>query len=92
LGKETIAIDEAVADHLRRHFRRSPEKIHLIRNGINLAHAIPSIRQTPNMMRVLVIGRLSGGRWPAIQFFLETLERTAKTLPPAHYKLSVEFP
>ncbi len=92
LGDETIAIDEAVADHLRRRFARSPDKIHLIRNGMNLTYAIPSIRQTPNMMRVLVIGRLSGGRWTAIQFFLETLERLAKTLPAAHYKIVGRIP
>ncbi len=92
LGDETIAIDEVVADHLRQHFLHSRTKIHLIRNGINVAHAIPSVRQTPNMMRVLVIGRLSGGRWPALQFFLETLERAAKTLPPAHYKIAGRIP
>jgi glycosyltransferase involved in cell wall biosynthesis len=92
LGDETIAIDEVVADHLRRHFTRRPEQIHLIRNGIDLTHAIPSVRQTHNMKRILVIGRLSGGRWPAIQFFLETLERIAKTLPPAHYKIVGRIP
>ncbi len=36
LGDQTIGIDEAVVEHLRRHFKQPAEKIHLIRNGINL--------------------------------------------------------
>jgi glycosyltransferase involved in cell wall biosynthesis len=92
LGDQTIAIDEVVVDHLRRHFQHPADKIHLIRNGINLAQAVPSPRQTPNMKQVLLIGRLTGGRWPAFQFFLEVLERLSRTVPPAHYKIVGQIP
>jgi glycosyltransferase involved in cell wall biosynthesis len=92
LGDETIAIDEAIVDHLWRNFGRSRESIHLIRNGIDLAHAIPLARQTPNVRQILLIGRLSGGRWAAFQFFLEILERIAPTLPPACYKIVGQVP
>ena len=44
------------------------------------------------MRQVLLIGRLSGGRWKAFQFFLEVLQRTAKSLPPAHYKIVGQIP
>ena len=92
LGDETIAIDEVIADHLRRNFGRAPANIHLIRNGINLATHLPSPRQTPPMKQILLIGRLTGGRWRALQFFLEVLERSAKNLPPAHYKIVGRIP
>jgi glycosyltransferase involved in cell wall biosynthesis len=92
LGDQTIAIDEAVSDHLRQRFAHPERKIHLIRNGINLAHHLPTARQYTNLKQVLLIGRLSGGRWPAFQFFLETLERIASTLPPAHYKIVGQIP
>lgn len=92
LGDQTIAIDEAIVDHLRRHFAWPKEKIHLIRNGINLSRTVPVIRQTPNVKQVLLIGRLSGGRWPAFLFFLDTLVRVARTLPPAQYKIVGQVP
>src|ERR1700687_3692943 len=92
LGDETIAIDEAIAAHLRRYFGRPADKIHLIRNGINMTRAISLVRQTPNMKQVLLIGRLTGGRWPAFQFFLEVLGRNARLLPPAHYKVVGQVP
>ncbi len=92
LGNRTIAIDEAVAAHLRRHFGVSPETLRLIRNGIDLEHLVPSLRHAPNVKQILVIGRLSGGRWRTLQFFLETLERFAQTLPPAHYKIVGQIP
>jgi len=92
LGNETIAIDEAVVQHLLRHFHRAAEKIHLIRNGVDLSRAVPSVRQTPNVKKVLWIGRLSGGRWAAFQFFLNVLERIAKTLPPAKYEIVGQIP
>ena len=44
------------------------------------------------MKQVLIIGRLSGGRWAAFQFFLDTLLRISKTLPPAHYKIVGQIP
>ncbi len=92
LGDQTIGIDEAVVDHLKRHFNQPADKIHLIRNGINLGEMLPSIRQTPNIKQVLLIGRLSGGRWKSIQFFLEVLGRCVRTLPPAHYKIVGQIP
>jgi glycosyltransferase involved in cell wall biosynthesis len=92
LGDRTIAIDEAIVDHLRRRFGLPAAAIHLIRNGINLAQIVPSVRQVPNMKQVLIVGRLSGGRWRAFQFILETLERMAKTLPPAYYKIVGQIP
>ena len=92
LGDQTIAIDEAVADHLKIQFGHPSDKIHLIRNGINISQILPSIRQTPKMKQVLLIGRLTGGRWAAFQFFLEVLQRIASTLPPAHYKIVGQIP
>jgi glycosyltransferase involved in cell wall biosynthesis len=74
-GRETIAIDEAVVDRLTTRFGHPAAKIHLVRNGINLDQSAPSIRQVPNKKQVLLIGRLSGGRWRAFQFFLDTLKR-----------------
>jgi glycosyltransferase involved in cell wall biosynthesis len=87
LGDQTIAIDEAVADHLRQNFKRSRSPIHLIRNGIDLSRWLPTPRLTPNIKDILVIGRLSGGRWAAFQLFLETLARLTPMLPAAHYKV-----
>jgi glycosyltransferase involved in cell wall biosynthesis len=92
LGDQTIAIDEVVAGHLRTAFGQSADRLHLIRNGINLAESTPSVRQTPNLKQVLIIGRLSGGRWRAFQFTLENLERLAKTLPPARYRIVGRIP
>jgi glycosyltransferase involved in cell wall biosynthesis len=92
LGDQTIAIDEVVAHHLRKHFARSAKSVHLIRNGINLAQIIPSVRQIPNIKQVLLIGRLSGGRWRAFQFFLDVLQSASPALPPAHYKIVGRIP
>jgi glycosyltransferase involved in cell wall biosynthesis len=92
LGHQTIGIDEAVVEHLRRHFNPPAHTLHLIRNGINLDRMIPSPRHAPNIKQVLLIGRLTGGRWKAFQFFLEALERGAKTLPPAQYKIVGQIP
>ena len=50
------------------------------------------MRQTPNLKQVLIVGRLSGGRWRAFQFVLDTLQRLAKALPPAHYKIVGQIP
>ena len=82
LGDQTIAIDEAVADHLRRHFGRPAEKIHLIRNGINLAQNAPTARQMPNMKQVLLIGRLFGRTVAGPSIFLGNLG-TMRTQPAA---------
>jgi glycosyltransferase involved in cell wall biosynthesis len=92
LGDDSIAIDEAIADHLRAVFHQPANRIHLIRNGIDLMDHAPSIRQVPKLKQILIIGRLTGGRWRALQFFMENLERMARTLPPAHYKIVGRIP
>jgi glycosyltransferase involved in cell wall biosynthesis len=92
LGDATIAIDEMVADYLHQRFGCPGRRIHLIRNGINLTALIPSARQAPNMRQILYVGRLSGGRWLALQFFLEVLQHAVTTLPPAHYKIVGKIP
>lgn len=91
-GDATIAIDEAVAEHLQHHFPGAAKQLVLIRNGINLSQFVPSMRYPPKLRQVLVIGRLSGGRWPVLQFFLDVLQRTSATLPPAHYKIVGRIP
>jgi len=92
LGDQTIAIDEVIVDRLRKDFGRPADRLHLIRNGINLTESTPSMRQAPNLKEILIIGRLTGGRWRAFQFILESLERLAKTLPPARYKIVGRIP
>jgi glycosyltransferase involved in cell wall biosynthesis len=92
LGDATIAIDEVVADHVHRRFGCPGKQIHLIRNGISLGQFIPSIRQVPKVKQVLYVGRLSGGRWPVFQLFLEILKRASKTLPQARYKVVGKIP
>ncbi len=87
LGDQTIAIDEAIVGHLRMHFPQPASKIHLIRNGIDLRGLVVSVRQTPNVKDVLLIGRLSGGRWKTFEFFVDALENMVHRLPPAHYKI-----
>ncbi len=92
LGDETIAIDEAIVDHLKRDFGVQPGKIHLIRNGVDLSRHIPTQRPSTAVKQLLLIGRLSGGRWKVFQTFLEVLERYASLLPPAHYKVVGQIP
>ncbi len=92
LGDQAIAIDEAVADHLIGRFGHPKDKISLIRNGIDLSSLVPTQRQSPSMKQILMIGRLTGGRWRTFQFFLEVLERSIKSLPPAHYKIVGQVP
>lgn len=92
LGDQTIGIDEVITDHVRQQFGQPAEKVHLIRNGIDIRAITPSLRQTPNVRQVLLIGRLSGGRWKAFQFFLDVLERATRGLPPAHYKIVGQIP
>ena len=91
-GHQTIAIDEAVYDHLRTIYAQPADQVQLIRNGINLSNYMPSIRQSPKVKQILIIGRLSGGRWRAFQFILENLGRLAGTLPPATYKVVGQIP
>lgn len=92
LGDHTIAIDEAIVDHLQRNFRHPLERIHLVRNGIDLNASVPALRQAPGVKDILLIGRLSGGRWKAFEFFLDTLLRCHSRLPPAHYKIIGQVP
>ena len=90
LGDATIAIDESVADHVIKRFDAPSQRVHLIRNGIPLKDFSPSLRETPGQKKILVIGRLTGGRWDAFQFFLKTL--AAAGLPPALYQIVGRVP
>jgi glycosyltransferase involved in cell wall biosynthesis len=92
LGNQTIAIDEAAHDHVKNAFAWPSNQMHLIRNGINLTDWAPSVRQVPKMKQILIIGRLTGGRWKAFQFILENLDRLARALPPACYKIVGQIP
>lgn len=87
LGDMTIAIDEAVAEHLTKRFSRPASKIRLIRNGIDLARYVPSTKQPSPVRRILMIGRLTGGRWNTFQFFLDTLQKCSKGLPPTEFRI-----
>ena len=91
LGDIAIAIDEAVSDHLQTHFGRKPENIRLIRNGIELPPS-PAITPKNNPKRIAILGRLSGGRWAAAQFFFDTLKRISKSLPATHYLVAGRIP
>jgi L-malate glycosyltransferase len=84
LGDHTIAIDEAVQDHLRKHFSRGIRKLNLIRNGIALQPAAPSA--VPDN-RMVILGRVTGGRWKALLFFLDVLKRSAGTFPRTHFQI-----
>ena len=90
LGDAAIAIDEVVAEHTCANFSIPRQKVHLIRNGIPLTTFSPSLRETSGQKKVLVIGRLTGGRWDALQFFLKTLEKAQ--LPPALYHIVGRVP
>jgi glycosyltransferase involved in cell wall biosynthesis len=92
LGDASIAIDEAIGDQLRSEFQVPADRIRLIRNGIDVESYVPSLRPTPNVKQILFVGRLSGGRWPVFQFFLDTLKAVSKRLPPAHYKIVGRLP
>lgn len=92
LGHMTMAIDEAVAESVTQEFHIPARQVRIVRNGIFLDDFVPSRRDTPGLKRIFVIGRLSGGRWEAIQFFLQTLERAGTSLPPAHYSLVGQVP
>ena len=86
LGDCTIAIDEAVEDHLRTHFGKSIKRLRLIRNGIDLSK-IPVQTRPAAENRILFIGRLTGGRWKAFQFFITLLQRSGKSFPKTWYQV-----
>jgi len=94
LGDIAIAIDEVVSDHLQAHFGRKPESIRLIRNGIEIPAAHPKLppQGGKGMKRIAILGRLSGGRWQAVQFFFDVLKRIAKSLPAAQYLVAGRVP
>jgi glycosyltransferase involved in cell wall biosynthesis len=75
---------------LLKRFNATPAKVHLIRNGIPLSEFLPSLRDTPGQKKILIIGRLTGGRWEAFQFFLKMLEHAQ--LPPALYQVIGHIP
>ena len=107
LGDIAIAIDEVVSDHLQTNFGRKPGSIRLIRNGIEIPPPPPLWGRTevggtphPNlpaqegkgMKRIALLGRLSGGRWQAVQFFFDVLKRISKSLPAARYLVAGRVP
>lgn len=91
LGDHTIAIDEAVEEHLRIHFRGRIRQLSLIRNGIDLQRFEPGGKPADDN-RILLLGRLSGGRWNAFTFFVKLLQRAAAQLPKARYQIAGRVP
>lgn len=92
LGDISLAIDEAVVDHLVKRFNRLPSKIKLVRNGVDLARFVPSTKQPSHIRQIVMIGRLSGGRWNTFQFFLDTLKRCSRSLPQTNFKIMGRVP
>ena len=92
LGDHTIAIDEAIHDHLRKHFARGIRRLSLVRNGIDLSHGNALVGSLPSENRLLVLGRLTGGRWRALLFFFNVLKRTAATLQPTRFEVVGRIP
>jgi glycosyltransferase involved in cell wall biosynthesis len=88
LGDHTIAINENVVTHLKRHFPHGLKKLHMIRNGIDLSRHTPTPMKTATVREIAVMGRMSGNRWRAVIFLLNVLEKYAKELPPARYRLA----
>jgi glycosyltransferase involved in cell wall biosynthesis len=88
LGDHTIAIDEAVQDHLNRHFKRRIRRMSLIRNGIELR----PVTTSPGDNRVVYLGRLTGGRWRALQFFFDVLMRSGKSFPKTCFQVAGRIP
>ena len=87
LGDHAIAIDEAVAEHLEKKFKIPKERISLIRNGIEITSqnrpgSGPTSGQTP---KILLLGRLTGGRWRTAKFVFEVLQRCGKSLPKMQF-------
>jgi len=91
-GDYTIAINEVVQETMVNTFGISRARVPLIRNGIDLSLYSPTVRDIPGMKKILMIGRLSGGRWKTFEFFLETLERAGTSLPPALYQVIGHVP
>ena len=92
LGDHAIAIDEAIAHSLAQTWKMPQERIHLIRNGIDCDEYVPAPKAPSSRKQILLIGRLSGGRWKLLQFFLEILKKSARTLPAAQYKIVGRIP
>jgi glycosyltransferase involved in cell wall biosynthesis len=91
-GDMAIAIDERVSESLVRTFNIPASQVTLIRNGIALTEHASSLREIPGLKKILIVGRLSGGRWRPLQFFLETLEKAGHRLPPALYQIVGQVP
>ncbi len=90
LGDKTIAIDEVVADHVVAQFRQAREKVQLVRNGIELPMVAPC--DSRPRKRIAILGRLTGGRWRTLRFFLDVLVRKASTFPAADYLIAGRVP
>ncbi len=106
LGDATIAIDEMVEAHLLRYFAKGIRKLVLIRNGIFIEPPPPLWGRTevggtphPNLPpqggkenRVVLLGRLSGGRRETARFLLTTLKHCAAVLPKVHFQIAGHVP
>lgn len=92
LGNHTIAIDEVVAEHLRQNFHIAPERMSLIRNGIEMQNRLGSDHTTGQTPRVLLLGRLTGGRWRAAQFVFDVLKRCGASLPKTQFLVAGRVP
>ncbi len=91
LGDHTIAIDEAVADHLKKYFSWGLRRMSILRNGIDLAAA--KLGQPPVAEpRILYLGRLTGGRWRGIVFIFDVLKRVGKSLPTFCFQIGGRLP
>ncbi|MFA5975346.1 MAG: glycosyltransferase [Elusimicrobiota bacterium] len=91
-GDAALAIDEAVVDHLTQRFHYPLKQIHLIRNGVDLNRFQPAANPGSAVKQLLLLGRLSGGRWKAFEFFLEVLRSIAFSLPPTVFRIAGKVP
>ncbi len=91
LGDATIAVSEEARDRAVHGFAVPASHVHLIRNGITIPPS-PAPRPPSSLSTILLLGRLTGGRWQAYQFFLDVLKRLAPQLPAAHYQVAGRIP
>jgi hypothetical protein len=87
-GNRTIAICETVERHLVEENRVAPERIRLIRNGIDLDVFRPLARgNDPETGRwITVLGRLSGKRWNAAAFLLSLVPFVTAEYPDVRFR------
>ena len=94
LGDHAIAIDEVIAEHLEKNFKMPRERISLIRNGIEITSqtllGTGSAGSQPP--KILLLGRLTGGRWRAAKFVFDVLKRCGKSLPKRQFCVAGQVP